>query len=149
MIIIEKQCCLVDQTGKPNSNKSRPTHLCTTLFLWYDWKNCIEWASLTSECRCVPRLLEHKYLVWEHVFLEFLTWLITFFHCSWLLSNGKQLSLHREKRPCNNGFPLSWCDHSSLLEREPKNWYGEHIGICMPRTNRIQPVLTQCSQASK
>jgi hypothetical protein len=98
---------------------------------------------------CVPRLLEHRYLVWEHVFLEFLTWLITFFHCSWLLSNGKQLSLHREKRPCNNGFPLGWCDHSSLLEREPKNWYGEHIGICMPKTNKIQPVLTQCSQASK
>ncbi len=150
MIIIEKQCCLVDQTGKPNSNKSRPIHLSTTLFLqqnvlvvWLEelhWMSIFDlwmqmcskaaWAQIFNMRTCVSRVSN----MIDYIFSLHLQ-----------LSNGKQLSLHQETRPCNNGFPLGWCDHSSLLEREPKNWYGKHIGIYMPRTNRIQPVLTQCS----
>jgi hypothetical protein len=40
-----------------------------------------------------------SFFPWEHVFLEFLTWLIKYFSMHLQLSNGKQMSPQQETRP--------------------------------------------------
>ncbi len=37
------------------------------------------------------------------------------------LSNGKWLSLQQETSPYVSDFPLGYCDHSTLMERDPKS----------------------------
>jgi hypothetical protein len=94
--------------------------------LWELWISIAEVVRIMSETVICHTMTSVPCFTWEHVFLNFLTWLITYFHTLAALQWWKAtVPATRTKALCQwlsiRLLCSLCCDHSSLMERSSQS----------------------------